>query len=218
MPDVTNPLEAAPVELRPALGHAANRLHEEFAGMVGPETVQRLLVESYSSFATAAVQAFVPLLVERLARERLRAVARTEGKLLVDLPTVVFLCVHNAGRSQMAAGWARHLAGDRVEVFSGGSDPAGEVNPAAVAAMAEVGVDIADEYPKPWTEEVLRASDVIVTMGCGDACPLLPGKRYEDWELADPAGLGVEAVRPIRDDIGRRVRALLDHLGVAAPA
>ena len=135
-----------------------------------------------------------------------------------SVPTVVFLCVHNAGRSQMAAAWLRHLAGDRTEVASGGSDPAAEVNPAAVAAMAEVGIDMASQVPARWTDDVVRAADVVVTMGCGDTCPVVPGVRYQDWALPDPAGLGVEAVRPIRDEIGRRVRALLDDLGVAARA
>ncbi|MFN8232918.1 MAG: arsenate reductase ArsC [Actinomycetota bacterium] len=131
------------------------------------------------------------------------------------VPSVVFLCVHNAGRSQMAAGWASRLAGDRIEISSGGSDPASEVNPAAVAAMAEVGIDIASELPKAWTEEIVRTADVIVTMGCGDACPVLPGKRYEDWDVPDPAGLELEEVRPIRDEIGRRVRGLLADLGAS---
>jgi protein-tyrosine-phosphatase len=129
-------------------------------------------------------------------------------------PTVLFLCVHNAGRSQMALGWFNHLAGERAVAWSGGSEPGDEVNPAAVVAMAEVGIDITGEYPKPWTEEIVRAADVVITMGCGDACPLYPGKRYEDWELEDPAGQGVEAVRPIRDEIERRVRALLASLDV----
>ena len=114
----------------------------------------------------------------------------------------------------MAAGWLRHLAGDRVTVWSGGSEPASEINPAAVAAMAEVGIDITTEFPKPWTDEIVRAADVVVTMGCGDACPLYPGKRYEDWELADPAGQSIEDVRPIRDDIRTRVEALMASLGV----
>jgi len=131
-------------------------------------------------------------------------------------PTVLFLCVHNAGRSQMALGWLNHLAGDRAIAWSGGSEPAREVNPAAIEAMAEVGIDITREYPKPWTDDIVRAADVVVTMGCGDTCPYFPGKRYEDWELDDPAGMGVEAVRPIRDEIGRRVRALLAELGVPA--
>ena len=133
-----------------------------------------------------------------------------------DAPTVLFLCVHNAGRSQMALGWFNHLAGDRAVAWSGGSEPASEINPAAVAAMAEVGIDITGEYPKPWTDEIVRAADVVVTMGCGDACPFYPGKRYEDWELDDPAGQGVEAVRPIRDEIEQRVRALLASLSVLA--
>jgi protein-tyrosine-phosphatase len=127
---------------------------------------------------------------------------------------VVFLCVHNAGRSQMAAGWMQHLAGDAVEVFSGGSDPASQVNRAAVDAMGEIGIDISTEFPKPWTDEVVRAADVIVTMGCGDACPVFPGKRYLDWEVADPAGLSLEDVRPIRDDIGERVRGIMAELGI----
>jgi arsenate reductase (thioredoxin) len=133
-------------------------------------------------------------------------------------PVVLFLCVHNAGRSQMALGWFDHLAGGRAVARSGGSEPAHEVNPAAVAAMAEIGIDISGEYPKPWTDEIVQAADVVVTMGCGDACPLFPGKRYEDWLLEDPAGRSVDAVRPIRDDIGRRVRELLASLGVEAAA
>ena len=114
---------------------------------------------------------------------------------------MLFLCVHNAGRSQMALGWFNHLAGGRAVAWSGGSEPGAEINPAAVAAMAEVGIDITAEFPKPWTEEIVEAADVVVTMGCGDACPFYPGKRYDDWELDDPAGLDVAAVRPIRDEI-----------------
>jgi protein-tyrosine-phosphatase len=130
------------------------------------------------------------------------------------LPNVLFLCVHNAGRSQMALGWFNHLARGRAIGWSGGSEPANEVNPAAVLAMAEIGIDIAGESPKRWTDDIVRAADVVVTMGCGDACPLFPGKRYEDWSLDDPAGQDLEAVRPIRDEIGTRVRALLASLGV----
>ena len=137
---------------------------------------------------------------------------------MTDIPTVLFLCVHNAGRSQMAAGWLRHLAGDKVQALSGGSKPATTVNPAAVAAMHEVGIDITDEFPKPWTDETVGAADVVVMMGCGDACPVIPGKRYLDWQLEDPAGKGVEEVRPVRDAIETRIRGLLDDLGVdAAP-
>jgi arsenate reductase len=133
-------------------------------------------------------------------------------------PSVLFVCVHNAGRSQMAAGWLRALAGDAVEVRSAGSLPADRVNPAAVQAMAEVGIDLAGRSPEVLTTEAVEASDVVVTMGCGDACPVFPGKRYVDWALDDPAGRGVEAVRPIRDEIERRIRALLAELGVPAGA
>jgi len=132
------------------------------------------------------------------------------------LPTVLFLCVHNAGRSQMALGWFNTLAGGRAVAWSGGSEPGPEVNPAAIAVMAEVGIDISGEFPKPWTDDVVRAADVVVTMGCGDACPVFPGTRYEDWELDDPQGMDVAAVRPIRDEIGLRVRALLASLDVEA--
>jgi arsenate reductase len=135
-----------------------------------------------------------------------------------ERPTVLFLCVHNAGRSQMAAGWLRTLAGDRVEVLSAGSQPADQINPAAVEAMREVGIDIAGRQPQRWTDEVLASTDVVITMGCGDECPYVPGTRYVDWELTDPAGKGVEDVRPIRDDIERRVRGLLGELGVDSPA
>jgi arsenate reductase (thioredoxin) len=131
-----------------------------------------------------------------------------------DRPSIVFLCTHNAGRSQMAAAWARRLAGDAIDVFSGGSDPAERVHPSAVIAMAEVGIDIGGERPKAWTDEAIRTAGVIVTMGCGDACPVVPGKRYLDWAVEDPAGLPVEAVRPIRDDLGERVRTLLGDLRV----
>jgi protein-tyrosine-phosphatase len=129
-------------------------------------------------------------------------------------PGVLFLCIHNAGRSQMALGWFTHLGGDRALAWSGGSEPGREINPAAVAVMAEVGIDITAEHPKRWTDEMLDAADVVVTMGCGDECPFYPGKRYEDWELDDPAGLDVEAVRPIRDEIRQRVVGLLTELGV----
>ena len=132
---------------------------------------------------------------------------------MTDRPSVLFVCVHNAGRSQMAAGWLRHLAGDAVEVRSAGSIPGDQVNPAAVKAMAEVGIDISGQRPKVLTTDAVEASDVVITMGCGDACPVFPGTRYLDWQLDDPAGKGVETVRPIRDEIERRVRALLSELG-----
>ena len=134
----------------------------------------------------------------------------------MTVPAVLFLCIHNAGRSQMALGWFEHLAQGRAVAFSGGSEPAAALNPAAVEAMAEVGIDIAGRTPRRWSDSDLEAADVVVTMGCGDTCPYVPGKRYEDWTLDDPAGQGIEAVRPIRDEIERRVRALLTSLNMAA--
>ncbi|YCK33907.1 arsenate reductase ArsC [Actinomadura sp. ATCC 39365] len=129
-----------------------------------------------------------------------------------DKPSVLFVCVHNAGRSQMAAGWLSHLAGDRVEVRSAGSAPADQVNPVAVEAMAEVGIDITAAHPKVLSVDAVQASDVVITMGCGDACPIFPGKRYEDWKLDDPAGQGIESVRTIRDEVRQRVEQLLSSL------
>ena len=131
-----------------------------------------------------------------------------------DTPTVLFLCIHNAGRSQMAAGWMRHLAGDRITVLSAGSAPAEQVNPSAVAVMDEVGIDITGARPHRWTDEEIASANVVVTMGCGDECPYVPGTRYLDWPLEDPAGKGVEAVRPVRDRIEQHVRGLMDELGV----
>ncbi|HJU82117.1 MAG TPA: arsenate reductase ArsC [Acidimicrobiia bacterium] len=130
-------------------------------------------------------------------------------------PTVLFACVHNAGRSQMAAAWLRHLAGDRVRVRSGGSEPADQVNPAVVESMGEVGIDVSGEQPRAWSTEDIRAADVVVTMGCGDACPVFPGRRYLDWKIDDPSGQTVEGVRPIRDEIESRVRRLIADLGLA---
>jgi len=196
---------------------AAAHLADEFAGTFNSETIERYIADSQSLLgARARFTNWLPVLVERFTRDRLRALARLElGD--TDRPSVLFLCVHNAGRSQMAAGFLRHLAGDRVEVYSGGSDPGVEVNAAAVTAMGEVGIDIAGEFPKPWTDEIARAADVIVTMGCGDACPVYPGKRYEDWELDDPAGQPLEFVRGVRDDIRGRVERLMASLGVPTP-
>ena len=208
-------LEDMTIEQQQALRSAAATLRREFDGLFGVETIELFLATSYEQFASnAKIFTFLPLMAERFARQRLKALAKVEGKAGGGVPTVLFLCVHNAGRSQMALGWFNHLAGDGAVAWSGGSEPGSAVNPSAVAAMAEVGIDIAQEFPKPWTEEIVRAADVVVTMGCGDACPLYPGKRYEDWELADPAGEGVDAVRPIRDAIEARVRTLLSSLDV----
>ena len=194
---------------------ATGRLKDEFAGVFAPETIERFIADSLDQLlAGAKITTFIGIFVERFTRDRLKALAKVEGRTTTALPSVLFLCVHNAGRSQMAAGWLRHLAGEHVDVYSGGSEPASEVNGAAIDAMAEVGIDIRTEFPKPWTDEIVQAADVVVTMGCGDACPLYPGKRYEDWELDDPAGLDVAAVRPIRDEIRRRVEHLMGELGV----
>jgi arsenate reductase len=211
MPD----LEGLGLEQQHALRVAATNLQREFDGTFGAETIELFLTTSYDQFADGArIVTFLPLMAERFARQRLKALARVEGKSDDGLPTVLFLCVHNAGRSQMALGWFNHLAGGRAVAWSGGSEPGAAVNPSAVLAMREVGIDITGEFPKPWTDEMVRAADVVVSMGCGDACPLYPGKRYEDWQLEDPAGRDVEAVRPIRDEIERRVRELLADLGV----
>jgi arsenate reductase len=213
MPDVGN----LTLEQRAGLRSAAANLRREFDGTFGVETIEQFLASSYDQFAASArIVTYLPLMAERFARQRLKALAKVEGKATDGTPTVLFLCVHNAGRSQMALGWFNHLANDRAVAWSGGSEPGKEVNTSAVLAMAEVGIDIAQEFPKPWTDEIVRAADVVVTMGCGDACPLFPGKRYEDWELEDPAGQDVEAVRPIRDEIERRVRDLLTSMGVPA--
>jgi arsenate reductase (thioredoxin) len=211
MPD----LDSLNLDQRLALHQAAKNLREHFTGTFSQETIELFLETSYDQFANRAkFTNFLPLMAERFARQRLTALARVEGKHDDGVPIVLFLCVHNAGRSQMALGWFNQLAGDRAIGWSGGSEPAGEINPAAIEAMREVGISIAGEFPKPWTDEILRAADVVVTMGCGDACPIFPGKRYEDWELDDPAGRPVEDIRPIRDEIGERVRGLLASLEV----
>ncbi|MGB0436465.1 MAG: arsenate reductase ArsC [Mycobacterium sp.] len=205
------------IDQRLALKSAATQLEKEFDGIFGVETIERFLHSSYSQFAgRASIPNFLPLLAERFARQRLGALARVEGKHHDGTPAVLFLCTHNAGRSQMAMGFFTQLAGDAAVAWSGGSEPGNEVNPAAVAVMAERGIDISREYPKPWTDEIVQAVDVVISMGCGDACPVFPGRRYEEWKLDDPAGQGVGDVRPIRDDIERRVRDLLTELDITA--
>jgi len=211
MPD----LDSLDSDQQLALRTAAANLRGRFDGTFSRETIELFLQTSYDQFAgRATITHFLPLMAERFARQRLTALARVEGKADDGLPVALFLCVHNAGRSQMALGWFNHLAGGRAVAWSGGSEPGTEVNPSAVEAMREVGIDITGEFPKPWTDEIVDAADVVVTMGCGDACPIFPGKRYEDWQLDDPAGQGVEDVRPIRDAIEARVRGLLASLGV----
>ena len=198
-----------------ALEHAAHRLHQEFGPTFDSATVDEFLHTSYEHLEQqATVPDYLPLMAERFARQRLQAAARVDEHRGNHPPTVLFLCVHNAGRSQMAMGFLQHLAGDRAIAWSGGSEPGSKVNPAAVEAMAERGIDISQEFPKPWTDETVRAADVVVSMGCGDVCPVYPGKRYVEWILDDPAGQDVDAVRPIRDEIEQRVRSLLTELDV----
>jgi len=196
---------------------AAARLATEFDGVFGVETIERFMHSSYTRLAeTATVANYLPLLTEKFARQRLRALARLEGVEASTTPTVLFLCVHNAGRSQMALGFFQHYAGDGAVGWSGGSEPGHEVSPVAIQVMSERGIDISAEYPKPWTDEVVQAADVVITMGCGDACPVFPGKRYEEWVLPDPASWTVDQVRPVADDIEKRVLHLLEELSVPA--
>ncbi len=198
-----------------ALKQASARLADSFVGLYGKEAIERFLASSFDQFADhAKVTRFLPLLAERFAYQRLQALARIEGLHDDGKPVVLFLCTHNAGRSQMALGFFQALTGDRAVAWSGGSEPGIQVNPAAIAVMAERGIDISGEFPKPWTDETVRAADVVVTMGCGDACPIFPGKCYENWDVEDPVGQTVEDVRPIRDDVERRVRTLMASLNL----
>jgi len=191
---------------------AAEALTDEFAGVFSQETIERYIAESVDLLGDSKINVFVPVLAHRFARERLKALAQTEGLIVKEMPEVLFVCVHNAGRSQMATGLVKLRSRGRIHVRSAGSDPGEEINPAVVTAMEEIGVDMGAEYPKPLTDEVVRAADVVITMGCGDACPIYPGKRYEDWTLDDPAGQDLETARGIRDEIDGRVRILVDGL------
>jgi arsenate reductase len=199
-------------EIRGHLERGTASLVSEFQGVFSHETIERYVDESLERLSGARFHDFVPLFVHRFARERLRALAQMEGKMTKQVPEVLFVCVHNAGRSQMAAGLLDQLSGGRVHIRTAGSEPADRINPAVVQAMAEVGVDLSKEFPKPLTDEVVRAADAVITMGCGDACPIYPGKRYEDWELEDPAKLDLQGVRRVRDQIKTRVEALLEDL------
>ena len=191
---------------------ASDALADEFAGVFSQETIERYMTESLDLLGPNKINVFVPVLAHRFARERLRALAQAEGVLTKGLPEVLFVCVHNAGRSQMAAGLVQLRSEGRIHVRSAGSDPGESINPAVIEAMEEVGVDMSEAFPKPLTDEVVRAADVVITMGCGDACPIYPGKRYEDWTLDDPAGQDLETVRRIRDEIDARVRKLTSDL------
>jgi protein-tyrosine-phosphatase len=204
--DVLDPVTRSHVE------RAAEALQREFAGIFSQETIARYIAESVDLLGGSKINVFVPVLAHRFARERLRALAQAEGLVTKEQPEVLFVCVHNSGRSQMAAGLVKLRSEGRVHVRSAGSDPGEEINPAVVMVMSEFGVDMGEEFPKPLTDEVVRAADVVITMGCGDACPIYPGKRYEDWVLDDPAGEGVEKVRVIRDEIDAKVQRLVADL------
>jgi arsenate reductase (thioredoxin) len=184
-------------------------LRSEFEGIFSAETIERFMTESLVDLGHSRVKDFVPLFVHRFARERLRALGQVEGLIAKPVPEVLFVCVQNAGRSQIAAALLDHHAEGRVHVRSAGSDPADRINPNVVSAMADLGIDIGKEFPKPMTDEVVEAADAVVTMGCGDACPIYPGKRYEDWTVDDPADADLDGVRRIRDDIDARVQRLL---------
>jgi arsenate reductase (thioredoxin) len=191
---------------------AAEALQDEFAGTFSRETIARFIAESVDLLGESKINVFVPVLAHRFARDRLKALGQAEGLIAKELPEVLFVCVHNAGRSQMAAGLVKLRSDGRIHVRSAGSDPGEEINPAVIEAMDELGVDMGDEFPKPLTDEVVRAADVVITMGCGDACPIYPGKRYEDWVLDDPEGQSLETVRRIRDELDSKVQRLVDEL------
>lgn len=191
----------------------ADDLAYAFDGTFTPDVVTAAVGQAREALEpNATVQTYLPILVRRYATELLAAKAQADGVSSRSVPELLFVCVHNAGRSQMAAAIAEHLAPGRVHVRSAGSAPTGELNPQAIAVLAERGIDLSTAYPKPLTDTVLRAADVVVTMGCGDTCPVLPGKRYLDWDVADPDGATLEAVRDIRDDLQRRIIALLRDL------
>ncbi len=209
------PYAGQPALLMPeaVLNRTAEDIAGRFAGVFSKETVARYVFESYTALRrTARVTTHLPALACAFATDRLTALAQAKGAIGKDVPEVLFLCVHNAGRSQMAAALLDHHAAGRVHVRSAGSQPAEAINPAVVAVMAELGLDLGAEFPKPMTDDVVAAADVVVSMGCGDACAVYPGKRYLDWTLDDPDGQPVEAVRQIRDDIDARVQALLAEL------
>jgi protein-tyrosine-phosphatase len=190
-----------------------NDLAYSFDGVLAADEVGRAVRAAWVELASVSrIPTYLPVLVSRLARERLTAAAQAEGRIVRTVPELLFVCVHNAGRSQLAAALAQHLAAGRVHVRSAGSAPTGELNPVVLEALAERGITLTEAFPKPLSNDVVRAADVIVTMGCGDACPIYPGKRYEDWLVADPADQPLEVVREIRDDVQARVSALLRDL------
>jgi arsenate reductase (thioredoxin) len=203
----------ASVVAAPVLDRIARDLTPVFTGVVSAETVTDVVRSSYELLAARAhITRYLPSLTAQFAAERLRAIGQVSGRGRDGAPSVLFVCVRNAGRSQLASAILRSLAGDGVRVLTAGSEPASAVHPLVVAALDEIGVPLGAEFPKPLTDEVVRAADVVITMGCGDACPVYPGKRYLDWELPDPAGLTMDGVRSVRDEIESRVRLLLSEL------
>jgi len=198
------------------LKRLAVELAEKFAGIFGAETVERYVLESYTALLrTATVKAHLTRNTIRFAADRLTALAQAKGAIESPVPEVLFVCEQNAGRSQMAAALTSALSGSAVHVRSAGSAPAHELNPAVIQAMAEIGLNLSEAFPKPLTDDVVQAADVVVTMGCGDACPVYPGKRYQDWVLVDPALLGIDEVRAVRDQIRANVETMLESLGIS---
>jgi protein-tyrosine-phosphatase len=219
--DVFDSVRSDPVAavVAPAvLDRIARDLASRFAGVFSAETVAEYVRGSYQLLSgRARITRYLPSLTARFAADRLRALAEADGLSNDGVPSVLFVCVQNAGRSQLASAILRSLAGERVHVLTAGSEPASALNPKIVAALDEIGVPIGAEYPKPLTDDVVRAADYVITMGCGDACPVYPGRRYLDWELLDPAELSMAGVRAVRDDIDQRVRALLADIDNAHP-
>ena len=206
-------MPTSPTTRRAPYDELIDDLAYSYDGVFSRQTVAAAVYAASSLLEpTATVRTYLPVLVARQAREQLMSAAQAEGRIAKTVPELLFVCVHNAGRSQMAAALAEHLSARRVHVRSAGSAPAGEVNPTVVTVLRERGIALTTPYPKPLSDSVLRAADVIVTMGCGDACPIFPGKRYEDWDVADPAGQPIEVVREIRDDIQARVTTLLRNI------
>jgi protein-tyrosine-phosphatase len=195
-----------------SLESAQRALLEEFAGVFAAETIQGCLADSHERLLPARVQGYVPLLAYRFTRERLMAASRGASSAADRPPLVLFVCTANSGRSQMAAAILEHGAGGAVQVASAGTRPGGMVQPEVAQVLSEIGIGTHGLYPKPLTDEVVGAADVVVTMGCGDTCPVMPGRRYLDWQVADPAGADLEAVRSIRDDVATHVRDLLAEL------
>lgn len=195
------------------LAQLVDDLRYSYKGVFDTDAITKTVHAAWDLLAPhATVRDHLPVLVARQAREQLMATAQAEGRVAKKVPELLFVCVHNAGRSQMAAALAEHLSARRVHVRSAGSAPTGEINPMVIQALQERGITLGVAYPKPLSDSVLRAADVIVTMGCGDACPYYPGKRYEDWDIADPAGQPIDVVRAIRDDIQARVTTLLREI------